>query len=149
MKLLSVVLSALFLLIVTAFVFLAYQSKTVPKLGLLEGRLAPCTSAQNCVNSMMADSRSVEPIRFKGEDDNAWMKMKETIQILGGNIEQEKDNYLWATFRSSLFSFIDDVEIVMDKESKLFNIRSASRVGRSDFSVNRKRVEALQKAFIE
>ncbi|NOY70920.1 MAG: DUF1499 domain-containing protein [Gammaproteobacteria bacterium] len=150
MKLIFIVLSALFLLIVTAFAFLAWQSKTVPKLGLLEGRLAPCSHTRNCVNSMIiSGSSGIEPIRFKGEYDDAWSQMKQAIHALGGNIEQAKDDYLWATFRSPLFSFVDDVEILMDRQSQLFNIRSASRVGHSDFSANQKRVVALQKAFIE
>ncbi len=148
MKLLLIVLSAFSLLVITAFVFLAYQSKTVPDLGLLEGRLAPCINKDNCVNSMTDDSSSIEPIHFTGEPDEAWLKMKRILQASGGNIEQEKENYLWATFRSPLFSFVDDVEILMDAKSQQFNIRSASRVGQSDFSANRKRVEALQKAFI-
>lgn len=149
MKLILIVLSAFSLLVATAFVFLAYQSQTAPDLGLREGRLAPCTNKDNCVNSMTGDSPGIEPIHFKGEPDEAWLQMKQVVQANGGSIEQEKENYLWATFRSPLFSFVDDVEILMDVKSQWFNIRSASRVGQSDFSANRKRVETLQKAFAE
>jgi len=149
MKLMLIVLVSFSLLVATAFVFLAYQSKTVPDIGLLEGRLAACLSTKNCVNSMVSDSQGIEPIRFEGEGSDAWIKMKRAVQVSGGNIEQEKENYLWATFHSPLFSFVDDVEILMDAQSQLFNVRSASRVGQSDFSANRKRVEVLRKAFME
>jgi len=147
MKLILIVLSAFSLLVATAFVFLAYQSKTVPDIGLREGRLAPCLNEDNCVNSMKDDSSGIQPIHFKGEPGEAWLQMKRVVQASGGNIEQEKENYLWATFRSPLFSFVDDVEILMDTQAQRFNIRSASRVGQSDFSANRKRVEILHKAF--
>jgi len=149
MKLILILLVAFSLLVATAFVFLAYQSRTIPDLGLREGRLAACVNTENCVNSMTNDSQGIEPIRFESERSDAWIKMKRTVQASGGNIEQEKENYLWATFRSPLFSFVDDVEILMDAESQWFNIRSASRVGQSDFSANRKRVEMLRKAFME
>jgi uncharacterized protein (DUF1499 family) len=51
--------------------------------------------------------------------------------------------YLHAEFRSRIFRFVDDVEFVVDPATHVVQFRSASRVGRSDFGVNRKRMEAL------
>ena len=42
------------------------------------------------------------------------------------------------------FSFVDDINVVLDTETNLIHIRSASRKGHSDFGVNRKRIEALR-----
>jgi uncharacterized protein (DUF1499 family) len=53
----------------------------------------------------------------------------------------QTESYLHATFRSSLFGFVDDVEILKDEDG--LQVRSMSRVGRGDMGVNRKRVDAL------
>jgi uncharacterized protein (DUF1499 family) len=40
--------------------------------------------------------------------------------------------------------FIDDVELLYDRKKQLIQVKSASRVGQSDFGANRKRVELLR-----
>jgi uncharacterized protein (DUF1499 family) len=40
--------------------------------------------------------------------------------------------------------YVDDVELYYDERAGLVHVRSASRLGRRDFGVNRKRVEALR-----
>ena len=52
--------------------------------------------------------------------------------------------YLYAEFRSKLLGFVDDLELLFDEKAGLFHVRSASRLGRRDFGVNRKRVELLR-----
>jgi uncharacterized protein (DUF1499 family) len=52
-----------------------------------------------------------------------------------------------AEFRSALFRFVDDVDVVADPALSVLEIRSASRVGYSDLGVNRKRVERLRESF--
>ena len=42
------------------------------------------------------------------------------------------------------FSFVDDINVILDTDTNLIHIRSASRTGHSDFGVNRKRIEALR-----
>ncbi len=51
-----------------------------------------------------------------------------------------------AEFRSALFGFADDVEFHFDPPG-VIQVRSASRIGYSDFGVNRKRVEAIRTRF--
>ena len=41
-------------------------------------------------------------------------------------------------------AFVDDVEILFDDASKIIHFRSASRVGYSDFGVNRRRMEEVR-----
>jgi len=53
-------------------------------------------------------------------------------------------NYLYAEFRSKLLGFVDDVEFTHDDKAGVIHVRSASRLGRRDFGVNRARVEALR-----
>jgi uncharacterized protein (DUF1499 family) len=44
-----------------------------------------------------------------------------------------------------LFRFVDDVELAVDPAEHVVHFRSASRVGRSDFGVNRRRMEELSR----
>jgi uncharacterized protein (DUF1499 family) len=57
-------------------------------------------------------------------------------------IVSEKQNYLHAEFRSKLLGYVDDVEFFYDGDA--IQVRSASRLGRRDFGVNRNRVERLR-----
>ena len=65
----------------------------------------------------------------------------------GATIMTRRDDYLHATFKTPLLGFVDDVEFLLVPERHSIEVRSASRVGRSDFGANRKRVERLRKAF--
>ncbi len=56
--------------------------------------------------------------------------------------------YLLVEFRSRRLGFVDDVEFLLDPNAGVIQVRSASRLGRRDFGVNRARVEALRMAFV-
>jgi uncharacterized protein (DUF1499 family) len=62
-------------------------------------------------------------------------------------IVEEKADYLHAEMRSLIFRFVDDVEFSLDADAGLINVRSASRVGYSDFGVNRRRMQRIRAAF--
>jgi len=62
----------------------------------------------------------------------------------GASIIRQEANYLYAEYRTRLMRFVDDVEFVFDEKAGLIHVRSASRLGRRDFGVNRARVEALR-----
>lgn len=51
---------------------------------------------------------------------------------------------LRAEFRSRIFRFVDDVQFEIDETKQTIEFRSASRVGRKDFGVNRKRMETIR-----
>jgi uncharacterized protein (DUF1499 family) len=61
---------------------------------------------------------------------------------------QENPDFLKAECRSAFFHFVDDVELVFDDAARRIEFRSASRVGRKDFGVNRKRMEEIRAAFL-
>jgi uncharacterized protein (DUF1499 family) len=52
--------------------------------------------------------------------------------------------YLHATFTTPLLKFTDDLELWLDAPGGVLQVRSASRLGRSDLGVNRARVERLR-----
>ncbi|HVP80229.1 MAG TPA: DUF1499 domain-containing protein [Thermodesulfobacteriota bacterium] len=114
----------------------------------MEGKLRPCPSSPNCVSSENdRPSSRVEPLTFEGSPEKAWGDLKETIGEMGGKIQEEHDGYLWATFTSRVFRFVDDVEFRMVPSDGIIHVRSGSRVGYSDLGVNRKRVEKLRAVF--
>ena len=115
---------------------------------MVEGRLRPCSSRPNCVCSEFKDLPSyVKPLEIIGSPKNDWDTVKRIIREIGGKIELESDRYLWATFSTRIFRFIDDLELRMDEENKLIHIRSSSRVGYSDMGANKKRVEIFRERF--
>jgi uncharacterized protein (DUF1499 family) len=141
------ILIALFFIVV---VLLAVSSCTSnpPKVQLVDGRLRACPKSPNCVSSESDSASSqIEPLSFKVRPEKAWDNLKETIRELGGKIQEEGDDYLWTTFTSRLFRFVDDVEFRMVSSDGIIHVRSGSRVGYSDLGVNRRRVEKLRTLF--
>jgi len=135
-------------LIVTSLMVLSCASRGKQPPGLSDGHLAPCPGSPNCVSSEESDSNHfTQPFVFEGEASAAWATLRQVIGQRGGIIVQDDGEYLWATFTSRLFRFVDDTEFRLDAENHLIHVRSASRVGYSDLGVNRKRVEALREAF--
>jgi uncharacterized protein (DUF1499 family) len=57
-----------------------------------------------------------------------------------------EERYLKAEFRTRL-GFVDDVEFQLNPDLGLVQVRSASRTGYWDLGVNRRRVEAIRKAY--
>jgi uncharacterized protein (DUF1499 family) len=121
---------------------LAVTSRPGDAPGILDGKLRPCGRAANAVCSEDPNpALRVDPIHMAS--DESWQRLKTAITQLGGDIENEADDYLWATFRSPVFGFVDDVEARRDTDQGLIHVRSASRVGHSDLGVNRRRIEQL------
>jgi len=63
-------------------------------------------------------------------------------------IVAEEPAYLHAECRSLLFGFVDDVEFAFAAEARLIHFRSAARLGSYDYGVNRRRMEAIRRKFL-
>jgi uncharacterized protein (DUF1499 family) len=111
--------------------------------------LAPCSDTPNCVSSQATDdAHRMAPILFDGDTDEATARLKAVLAARPRTTIVSADgNYLHAECASLLFRFVDDVEFLVDPDAKVIHFRSASRVGRSDFGVNRKRMEEIRKDF--
>jgi len=130
-------------------VLLAACSGKPPRLGVADGRLAPCPSSPNCVSTQATDpGHQIAPIPFTGEPKQAMARLRAIIAQRGGKIAKETDDYVHAEFTSRIFRFVDDVEFYVDAKSHTIQFRSASRVGHSDLGVNRRRMEAIRRAFL-
>ena len=62
-------------------------------------------------------------------------------------ILEETGDYLRVQFTTQILRFKDDVEFHLVTAGGIVHIRSASRVGYSDFGANRKRVEMIRTAW--
>lgn len=125
-----------------------FSGKRPDNLGVKQGRLASCGRRLNCVSSQ-ADpgdaQRYVAPIPFKGSAVDALAAARRAVESLQrATVVRHEGNYLHAEFRSRLMGYVDDVEFTYDDKAAVLHLRSASRLGRRDYEVNRKRVEALR-----
>ena len=111
--------------------------------------LRDCPKTPNCVCSDCDSPKHVvDPIRYSGAREQA---MRALVAHLGQlprvNVKKVEGRYLYATFASKYFRFVDDVEFLFCDQSPVIKVRSASRIGWSDFGANRKRVEQIRSIF--
>lgn len=130
-------------------VFASWFAGAVPAdLGVKDGRLRPCPDKPNCVCSQASDAHHVQPLAFEGSADSALSRLKAIVAAMPRmRIVHEAPHYLRAESESRLFGFVDDLELLVAPDAHVVHVRSASRLGRSDFGVNRKRVEAIRASF--
>lgn len=117
--------------------------------GVGQGRLVPCPDTPNCVSSLADDERAIAPIPFRGDATLAMRLLASLATTLpGARIVTAQADYLHVEVSSRLMGFVDDLEAVPDAAASVIHVRSASRLGRSDFGVNRRRIERLRAAFV-
>jgi len=119
-------------------------------LGVSSSGLAVCPSSPNCISSDASDSvHAILPFQLEMPTTEAWPRVQDAVSALPRvQIVKATDVYLHAECKSSLFGFVDDLELQLRPTEGLIAIRSASRVGFSDLGVNRRRVERLRAALV-
>ncbi len=118
-----------------------FAGKRPDNLGVKDGQLAPCPGTPNCVSSQSQDPKAkIAPL-----PKVSIAELKKVIESMERTtIIEETDNYLYAEFKSQLMGYVDDVEFYLDLNENVVHVRSASRLGKSDLGVNRKRVETIR-----
>jgi uncharacterized protein (DUF1499 family) len=114
--------------------------------------LAPCPSTPNCVSSLEAPGTPahIEPLWVIGPPEAAWAVASDVVAAAARvEIVALTDDALHAEATSLLFRFVDDVELRLHRGEGRIDVRSASRVGRSDLGVNRRRIERLRQDLVE
>jgi uncharacterized protein (DUF1499 family) len=116
-------------------------------IGVNNSKLTACPATPNCVNSQVAanDNQKIAPIKFTGDIPTTIAKLKQSIALMPRtSIIKETNNYLYVEFASKLMGFVDDVEFYFDNDNKAIQVRSASRLGESDWGANRQRIEEIR-----
>jgi uncharacterized protein (DUF1499 family) len=113
------------------------------------GELAACPDRPNCVSSLSDDKEHfIAPLTYEGSMAEADARLLSVLeQMKGVKIVSRTDTSIHAEFTSTVFGFVDDVDFRFDAADRRIDLRSASRVGYTDFGVNRKRVEEIRRRF--
>jgi uncharacterized protein (DUF1499 family) len=149
------------LVVLVAAVFVAGQAgllsgKEPPDLGVKDGKLKLPSRTENSVSSQaglyadhpMKAYAEIAPIEFTGEPTAAIDRIRRIVETTeGARIVRAEPTYLYAQFQTRWLKFVDDAEFFADEGAKVVHVRSASRIGRKDFGVNRARVEAIRARF--
>jgi uncharacterized protein (DUF1499 family) len=133
------------------FATLSCGHKKADRLGLVEGKLHSCYKLP-CVSSSHSPEeadRYIQPITVHGEYPKSFDSILKILKSTGGVevVKVEEGSYVYATYQSSLFKFIDDMEFLFDSDKKVIFMRSSSRLGKYDFGANRKHLETVRFRF--
>jgi uncharacterized protein (DUF1499 family) len=149
---------ALIVLVLLAAQFGLLSGKQPGNIGINSERLKPPSKTRNSVSSQAAlypdhallQYASIEPLPLK--NGNVANSMQALIAILksmpGVTIVDAKPDYIYAQAQTKVLKFVDDVEFWANPAKGVIDVRSASRLGREDFGVNRQRIEAIRAQYL-
>ena len=124
-------------------------------LGVHDGRLAAPSATPNSVHSQAAQfaghpqqaTAAIAPLAFAGDGPATMARLQALVAATpGARIVEQRANYLRVEFQTRWLRFVDDAEFWLDPGAGVIQLRSASRLGKGDFGVNRQRIEALRRA---
>ena len=126
-----------------------FSGKRPNDLGVKGGRLKPPPRSPNAVSSQSEDlSHAIAPLTYTSSAQHAMETLVKIVETTPRTrIIARTADYLYAEYSSALMGFVDDVEFWFEPNSKIIHARSASRLGHSDFGVNRARIEDVRQRF--
>ncbi len=121
--------------------------------GVRDGKLKPPSRTENSVSSQaalhpdhpMRDVAQIAPLALRGDAPATLARLRTIVESTpGAKIVKSEPDYLYAQFTTPLLGFVDDSEFWFDPAAGVIQVRSASRLGRKDFGVNRARIESIR-----
>ena len=92
----------------------------------------------------------IEPLQLTGDGVTTLNNIRNIIEAMhGAEIIIHQEHYLYVQFTTRMMKFVDDAEFWFDPKLNVVQVRSASRLGKSDLGVNRKRIEWIRKQLEE
>ena len=155
---LPLILATLILLVFVAGQIGLLKSHAPDDLGVRGGKLKPPSSTENCVTSQTSlhpehpqrDYATIDPITRLDGDKNGNATLARIEEVLAdmenARLTKREGGYLHVEFTSKGLKFIDDAEFWFDPEQRVIQVRSAARIGRKDFGMNRKHIETVRSA---
>ncbi len=126
-------------------------------IGITDGRLKAPSATRNSVSSQarlypehpQLEYAAIAPLKIKNGDATASLEALANIlkTMPGVTLVEHQPNYLYAQAQTRWLKFVDDLEFIVNAKDGEIDMRSASRLGRYDFGVNRKRIEAIRSAY--
>lgn len=153
----AAVVIALVLALLGAGRFGVFAGKPPTDLGVREGRLKAPSPTANSVSSqarLHAESRPpasarINPFPLLGNAEASMARLRSVLEATEGvQIVQAAPDYLRAEAKTRWLGFIDDLEFWVDPVDGVIHLRSASRLGRRDFDVNRERIEEIRARYL-
>lgn len=114
-------------------------------------RLKPCPRTPNCVSTQATrDDQRMDPIPYRGDLETARSLLLEILdEEPRVDIDDLRERVIQTVFTTRIMRFRDDVVFLLDPDQRMIHFRSASRIGRSDWGANRRRMERLSERFME
>lgn len=138
------------LLLITGFVGLRiaiqHFSDNRANIGLSNGALRDCPDLPNCVASVATRAaQQIDGFKLNTANSDPFQAIASLLDSMpDAVVVTRNENYIHATFKTKLLKFIDDVEFHYPADATSIQIKSASRLGKSDLGANRKRIEKLR-----
>lgn len=158
MKTALYVFLALLVVAIIAIQFGALGGSRPANLGVSQSRLTPPSPTPNSVSSQAAlhpghpqrDYADIKPLPLIAGGAAASLRTLEAVlrAMPGIEIIEQRPDYLYVQAQTRWLKFVDDLEFWVDPSSGVIELRSASRIGRKDFGVNRQRIEAIRAAYM-
>lgn len=123
-------------------------------LGVHDGRLKPPSQTPNSVSSQASlypdhpqrAYAEIAPLPLEGDAAATLDRIADVISTMdGARIVKREPGYLYAQFTTRLMKYVDDAEFWFDPAAGVIQVRSASRLGKSDLGVNRERIESIRR----
>ena len=131
------------------------QGSAPTDLGVRQGKLKGLSATDNSVSSQadlypdhpQRTYSSIAPLALRGDGPSTIAKLKTIVQGMeGAKLVSSAPDYLYAQYTTPLMKYVDDVEFWFDPSSNAIQVRSASRIGKGDMGLNRKRIETVRAA---
>jgi len=113
--------------------------------GIDNNVLRPCPGSPNCVCSDIPPDDTHYIVPIPDPDGSRWTSLVTRVSTMkGAELVFSNGDYAHFTFRTPLLGFIDDVEFHYRPAERSIAVRSASRVGYSDWNANSQRINAIR-----
>jgi uncharacterized protein (DUF1499 family) len=122
-------------------------------LGVQEGKLKPPAMTPNSVTSQaklypdhpQLEYAEIDPLPIIDDASTTLARIRGIVEAMNGaEIITSDEHYLYVQFTTRIMKFVDDAEFWFDPVANVIQVRSASRLGKSDLGVNRKRIETIR-----
>ena len=125
--------------------------QTPKDIGVFNNKFSPCPESPNCVSSDANDKdHFIQVFKLNQSLENNWKNIFDMVSSLSRTkIISFNEQYIHAECSSAIFGFVDDLQLHLRKKDEIVAVKSASRLGYSDFGVNRRRVTDLRELLLE
>jgi uncharacterized protein (DUF1499 family) len=128
------------LIVILSTVLLSACSKGIPP--MVDRTHTPCGNKPNCVSTVETREKYMLAPFILRSGVTLDQVERVALTLSGAQTAEKTDDYLRIECTSRIMRFVDDLELKIEDGHLL--VRSESRVGYSDFGVNRRRAAELR-----